>query len=73
MKEIDKESRTCKMRDVMLVFDELDEIIQDFDAFDDKELIRQRKTMEKRANKALEYLNSACNISDEDVQYWLED
>lgn len=73
MEEINKEARTCKMRDVMLVFDELDEIIQDFDAFDNKELIRQRKTMEKRANKALEYLNGACNITDEDVQYWIED
>jgi len=68
-----KNARTCKMRDIMLVFDELDEIIQDFDAFDNKELIKQRKTIEKRANKALEYLNDACNIKDEDVQYWLGD
>jgi len=69
-KKIVGEARICNMSNIMYAWSQLDELLADYDGLSNKELVRLRKTMRKRAEDGLESLNNACNITDDDVQYW---
>jgi len=61
---------TCKMPGVMVAWHNLDELYEDFKDLSDSDLRKLRKTMKERVATAMGSLNEACDITDEDAQYW---
>jgi len=70
---LEGERRACSMAELMGVWNNIYNLHANYQDLDDEEIEKLRNTMEERVNKALEGLNNACNISDEDVQEWLPD